>query len=203
MKTIKHSEFTEADERRIYRVVRAVIVERRAQQAKWGVQDLPNGTGGREFDRAADRAKLKCEGAFKAGIGTYRHILAEEVAEAFAESDPEKLRAELVQVAAVAIAWLEKLERDRGVEEPRCESVSPDCGHRCALPDGHDGDHGHGVEDGADDSQHEEPDQARSPIVSFLRVSLPSSASPNEVGRALGSAITDALKSQRDEQEPN
>ena len=29
-----------------------------------------------------------------------------------AESDPVKLRAELVQVAAVAVAWVEKIDRD-------------------------------------------------------------------------------------------
>jgi hypothetical protein len=38
-------------------------------------------------------------------------ILEEEVAEAAAESDPAKLRAELVQVAAVAVAWIEAIDR--------------------------------------------------------------------------------------------
>jgi hypothetical protein len=33
-------------------------------------------------------------------------VLNEEVAEAFAESDPAKLRAELLQVAAVCAAWI-------------------------------------------------------------------------------------------------
>lgn len=42
---------------------------------------------------------------------TWRHILAEEMFEALAESDPAKLRAELVQVAAVAVQWVEAIDR--------------------------------------------------------------------------------------------
>ncbi|HYF53037.1 MAG TPA: hypothetical protein VEA41_02135 [Salinarimonas sp.] len=42
---------------------------------------------------------------------TYSQILAEEVAEALAESDPMLLRAELVQVAAVAVQWVEAIDR--------------------------------------------------------------------------------------------
>ena len=38
------------------------------------------------------------------GRGTWRHILAEEVAEAYAETG-DALSTELVQVAAVAVQW--------------------------------------------------------------------------------------------------
>jgi hypothetical protein len=41
-------------------------------------------------------------------------VLDEEVWEAFAESDPAKLRAELVQVAAVAFRWIEALDARKG-----------------------------------------------------------------------------------------
>ena len=34
------------------------------------------------------------------------------VGEAFAESDPDKLRTELIQVAAVAVAWIESIDRN-------------------------------------------------------------------------------------------
>lgn len=85
--------------------------ERRNQNAMWGVQNHPDGTGGRNRMWAAEDAKYKCEIARAAGKMTYVHILAEEVCEAFAESDPVKLRAELVQVAAVAVQWIEKLDR--------------------------------------------------------------------------------------------
>ena len=48
----------------------------------------------------------------KAGTLTYRDIFLEEVFEAMAEHNPDKLRAELIQCAAVAIAWAEKIDRD-------------------------------------------------------------------------------------------
>jgi len=42
---------------------------------------------------------------------TWRDILYEEVLEAYVETDWSALRAELVQVAAVAVAWIEHLDR--------------------------------------------------------------------------------------------
>lgn len=45
------------------------------------------------------------------GTVTWWHILREEVLEAAAESDPEALRAELIQVAAVAMKWAEAIDR--------------------------------------------------------------------------------------------
>ncbi|MDY0829103.1 hypothetical protein SK224_08170 [Microbacterium sp. BG28] len=44
------------------------------------------------------------------GTVTWWHILREEVFEAAAEDDPAKLRAELVQVAAVALKMIDALE---------------------------------------------------------------------------------------------
>jgi len=41
---------------------------------------------------------------------TWEMILLEEVWEALAETDPVKLRAELIQVAAVAVAWVEDID---------------------------------------------------------------------------------------------
>ena len=38
------------------------------------------------------------------------HLVREEVAEAFAESDPARLREELIQVAALAVSWVEKID---------------------------------------------------------------------------------------------
>lgn len=86
--------------------------ERLAQDVRWGRQDHPDGTGVAPIDRTmAQVAQSRCEIAFENGRGTYRHILDEEVAEAFAESDPARLRAELIQVAAVAVAWVEAIDR--------------------------------------------------------------------------------------------
>jgi hypothetical protein len=91
--------------------LREVAVERVRQNARWGEQNHPDGTGGeREIHRAL-AAKADCDAAFRHGGGTWRYILAEEVAEAFAESDPAALRAELLQIAAVAAAWVEAIDR--------------------------------------------------------------------------------------------
>lgn len=60
-----------------------------------------------------NRAKFLCDNAFRNGVGTWGHILIEEVAESIeaAVDDPAELRAELVQVAAVAVAWCEAIDR--------------------------------------------------------------------------------------------
>ena len=89
-----------------------VVDERISQFVKFGQQDHRNGTGGQGAWVAARTAREGCQTAFAEGRGTWRHIMAEEVAEAFAESDPVKLRAELVQVMAVGLAWIEKIDRD-------------------------------------------------------------------------------------------
>lgn len=114
-------------------VVANVVEERVAQEAKWGQQNHPNGTGGETgiepfgYADAADLAdwlakpepdgtvadfmRHRCEVMFSQGSGTYEAILTEEWGEAVSEPDPAKLRAELIQVAAVAIAWAEKIDR--------------------------------------------------------------------------------------------
>jgi len=86
--------------------------ERRSQNAKWGEQDHPNGTDGRDQNvHNANTAKWLTDAHAKAGTVTWRDILDEEVQEAFAEFDPRKLRTELIQVAAVAQAWVEAIDR--------------------------------------------------------------------------------------------
>ncbi len=107
----------------LYAAMRGVLSERERQHAKWGEQNHPDGTGSIVAIGNATLARESCEGAFARGEGTYLHILLEEVAEAFAESDPVKLRAELVQVAAVAVAWIETIDRRNGEIECR--------GHPC------------------------------------------------------------------------
>lgn len=88
-----------------------VAQERLRQVDQWGHQNHPDGTGTELDVRRAGDARRRCEYAFSKGLGTWKHILNEEVQEAFAESDVEKLRAELVQVAAVATAWVEAIDR--------------------------------------------------------------------------------------------
>lgn len=92
-------------------VINEVLAERERQDAKWGEQNHPDGTGQPHAAHKPYRARRDCENAFAAGRGTWRHILVEEVAEAEAESDVFRLREELIQVAAVAVAWVEAIDR--------------------------------------------------------------------------------------------
>lgn len=102
------------------------------QDAKWGEQNHPNGTGpeaqvilGRHIVTEAMVGEVLAR-IFKertderfAGEGdrpgTWADILLEEVFEALAEDDPERLQNELIQVAAVAVQWAAAIDRWRAV----------------------------------------------------------------------------------------
>ena len=109
----------------------AVIAERQRQDAKWGEQNHPMlRRSAREAyvscDVAANtallpsaaRARHVCEYEHGKGDGTYTSILVEEAAE-FVEAcvihgeTSDEARAEMVQVAAVALAMLECIDRKR------------------------------------------------------------------------------------------
>lgn len=108
-------------------VLAEVAAERQRQDAKWGEQNHPDGTGVswpemvipafgwsstlQPAHQAAHLARKTCQRAAKDGRCTWLAIALEEVAEAFAETDPARLRAELIQVAAVAVAWVEAIDR--------------------------------------------------------------------------------------------
>ncbi|GAA3102587.1 hypothetical protein [Streptosporangium carneum] len=95
------------------KVLADVAAERVAQDVMWGIQDIDDGTG--PWHAAdADRAKEDVGEASREGRLTWRHILREEVLEAFAEDGPDALRTELVQVAAVAVKWVQALDRRGG-----------------------------------------------------------------------------------------
>ncbi len=101
--------FTEA-------VLREVAAERVAQFNKWGTQRWPllPLTNGITPQRAGCLgivsslvAKDRCKRAFDAGIGTFGHILVKEVSEAIDAPTLDEMRAELIQVAAVAVQMVE------------------------------------------------------------------------------------------------
>lgn len=92
-------------------VLAEIHEERQRQDAKWGEQNHPDGTGSAARVLDAQHARNECKRQFAEGTGTWLDILEEEVAEAYAEADPEVLRAELIQVAAVAVAWIEAIDR--------------------------------------------------------------------------------------------
>lgn len=83
--------------------------ERIRQLKKWGEQRHKLGTG-RPGDREeADRLRAVCK-ATEGDGDNWRDILAEEIGEAFAETDFDKLEEELVQCAAVIQAWLHDIQ---------------------------------------------------------------------------------------------
>ena len=89
----------------------AVDTERQAQLAKWGEQHHPDGTAADFTARAMrDSAHVVCQARAERGEVTWTHILDEEFWEVRAEEDPAKLRAELVQLAAVCAAWIHDLD---------------------------------------------------------------------------------------------
>lgn len=116
-------------------VLAAIRGERSRQDAKWGEQNHPDGTGpdssplgrirqvhargkgpSKQFAQGmADMAKQATDEAAEAGTLTFADILIEEVFEALAESDPAKLRTELIQTAAVATQWVEAIDRRTAV----------------------------------------------------------------------------------------
>jgi hypothetical protein len=87
-----------------------IWVERDRQDAKWGEQSHPDGTGGEAFQTLAGWAKHAEKLASANGNTDWTLILLEEVYEALAESDRAKLREELIQVAAVVVNWVEELD---------------------------------------------------------------------------------------------
>jgi hypothetical protein len=95
-------------------VLAEVAAERTRQDEKWGEQNHPDGPPRRLAPLIRDSARHNCQAAAAEGRLTWQHILREEVAEAHAETDPARIRAELVQVAAVAVAQIEAIDRRAG-----------------------------------------------------------------------------------------
>lgn len=109
-----------------------VARERQRQDEKWGDQSHhPDGTGDQEHvlralqsqrtphavtlseatsGTLAYLAKTATDAAAARGTVTWAAILLEEVFEALAADGDRELRTELVQVAAVAVQWIEVLD---------------------------------------------------------------------------------------------
>lgn len=92
------------------RILRHVMEERVRQDGIWGEQNHPDGTSAL-YVKPAQIAKMTTARRAAEGKVTWVDIFHEEVMEAFAETDPEKLRAELVQAVAVGVAWIEAIDR--------------------------------------------------------------------------------------------
>lgn len=95
--------------------------ERARQDAKWGQQDHPNVWPllGNKFDIAAHqriptatRARALCDERHHDGVGSWLDIAVEELCEAAEKGkDDIACREELVQLAAVCVAWIECIDR--------------------------------------------------------------------------------------------
>lgn len=108
-------------------VVNEVVEERRRQDAKWGEQNHPNLSPevAREIpeDTARDMgvpsahtARQRVENLARRGQLGYADIALEEFCEAIeaaseVDDNESALRAELIQTAAVLIAWVEAIDR--------------------------------------------------------------------------------------------
>lgn len=121
---IYKTEITEQQADRLLSIAAETVQERVNQIDKWGEQnwpDFPPDLVGSDVNQHynipfENEAKGAVETRFRHHEGTYGDILIEEVAEAFSSTTKAELRAELIQVAAVAQAWVEKIDRDLAKE---------------------------------------------------------------------------------------
>lgn len=92
--------------------ITAVKAETWNQLALWGVQNHPDGTRCSRFGLDALKAAREVYEYKRAhGVVTWASVLEEEFWEVMTEEDPEDLRAELVQLAAVCVSWIEAIDR--------------------------------------------------------------------------------------------
>lgn len=100
-----------------YRAMLLVRSERRKQLLKWGVQRHPDGTGLTMAATFADQWKAICDEQNRQGQDDWATIAIEEVLEVLAETDRENLLTEVVQAAAVFVAWAEDLLGKQDIQQ--------------------------------------------------------------------------------------
>ena len=104
----------ELEKRRIEFIVEDVLCEReRAIKLHGDGRKRGDGINGHlipAMEAIRTLTDIKCE----RGEETWTHILAEEFLEAVTEPDPDKLEAELIQVAATCLNWIAAIRRRRG-----------------------------------------------------------------------------------------
>jgi hypothetical protein len=104
------------------RALKGIMLEVERQNEKWGEQNHPM-TKSKDmyvvYKRLANKTKADNFVSNQQGDIAWHTILLEEVYEAFAETDPEKQREEMVQVAAVAVQIIECLDRKRETKDER------------------------------------------------------------------------------------
>lgn len=95
------------------KVLAEVDTERTRQEVKWGQQDhrFVRATHRYNCTLGSEGARWRCEKRFSEGEGSYADILLEEVYEAIDAATEAEARAELVQVAAVAVSAIQAIDR--------------------------------------------------------------------------------------------
>lgn len=102
-------------------IFREIEKERIRQTEKWGEQNHPmvpvdiDVVELRSIYYAIPterQAKKHCDFRFEKGTGTYGDILVEELCEVIGAETPKGMREELIQLAAVCVQMVEKLDRD-------------------------------------------------------------------------------------------
>lgn len=98
-------------------VLDEVGAEMSRQVAKWGIQNHQSYTHGDVVGGAvtAEIAKKVCDAKSKNGRVSWNDIFLEEVFEARDEAiagNLDNLRTELIQCAAVAVSWVESIDRN-------------------------------------------------------------------------------------------
>jgi len=78
--------------------------------AKWSGREttLPDGTGP-DVGSQLDKLRLQLRNA-QTGGASWADILSEEYAELMVAEDPEDIRSELVQIAAISQRWIEAID---------------------------------------------------------------------------------------------
>ena len=99
-------------------VLEEVGAEMSRQVSKWGQQNHKSFTTGDVIGGTlrADFAKTVCDSKSRHGLVSWNDIFLEEVFEARDEAingDLDKLRTELIQCAAVALSWVESIDRNK------------------------------------------------------------------------------------------
>lgn len=108
-------------------VLNEVLIERSRQDEKWGSQNhpdiypltgetfLPTARAAKRLEiPTAVRAKALCQNDAAAGATNWASILVEELSEAVEQAalkNEKSLREEIIQCAAVCVAWIEAIDR--------------------------------------------------------------------------------------------
>lgn len=102
-------------------VIQDIIDERGHQKRKFGDQSQnPFGTG-KEYSELANKYKGICNAKVEDKTVTWADILLEEVFEALEQEDPDSVRHEMIQVAAVAVAICERIDQLQAEENLAAE----------------------------------------------------------------------------------